>query len=84
MLSILKILFTLAVIVVVYLGFKYRWRLTDMGRAMARMSGAPGGNPGGSAPPHGRASPPVVRDLVPCPRCGAYVAAGSACSCEKA
>jgi hypothetical protein len=81
MLSILKILFTLAVIVVVYLGFKYRWRLTDMGRAMARMSGSSGG---GSAPPPGRTGPPVVRDLVPCPRCGAYVAAGIACSCEKA
>ena len=27
---------------------------------------------------------PVVQDLVPCPKCGAYVAAGTACSCEKA
>jgi len=80
MISILKILFTLAVIAVVYLGFKYRWRLTDMGRAMARMGDGSGG---ASAPPRGKAAPPVVRDLVPCPKCGAYVAAGSACSCEK-
>lgn len=82
MISILKILFTIAVIVVVYLGFKYRWRLTDMGRAAVRMTG------GATQPPPGRAGPPpgppVVRDLVPCPKCGAYVAQGTTCSCEKA
>ncbi len=77
MISILKILFTLAVIGVVYLGFKYRWRLNDMTRAAARMAGA------GKAAP-GRSGPPVVQDLVPCRKCGAYVASGTVCSCEKA
>lgn len=80
MLSILKILFTIAVIVVVYLGFKYRWRLTDMSRAMTRMAGTPA-KPGPSR--GGRGGPPMVQDLVPCPKCGAYVAPGVTCSCEK-
>ncbi len=80
MISILKILFTLAVIGVVYLGFKYRWRLNDMTRAAVRMAGAGGA---GKASP-GRSGPPVVQDLVPCRKCGAYVASGTVCSCEKA
>jgi len=77
--SILKILFTVGVIIVVYLGFKYRWRLTDMTRAAARMAGAGAGPPG-----QRRSGPPVVQDLVPCRKCGAYVASGTICSCEKA
>lgn len=82
MISILKILFTIGVILVVYLGFKYRWRLNDMTRAAARMAGvAPKDGQGGSAPSSG---PPAVQDLIPCRKCGAYVAAGTACSCEKA
>jgi hypothetical protein len=76
--SILKILFTIGVIIVVYLGFKYRWRLNDMSRAAARMVGADVTPP--NAP---RPGPPVVQDLVPCRKCGAYVAAGMTCSCEK-
>ena len=79
MISILKILFTIAVIVVVFLGFKYRWRLSDMTRAAARMAGV---DPGKA--PQGRAGPPAVQDLVPCRKCGAYVAAGTRCSCENA
>lgn len=78
MLSILKILFTIGVIVVVYLGFKYRWRLTDMGRAAARMAGVD------PKPSPDRSGLPAVQDLVPCRKCGAYVAAGAQCSCEKA
>lgn len=75
MISILKILFTVAVIIVVYLGFKYRWRLSDMSRAAT----------GGKVRPRSRPAPPIVaQDLVPCPKCGAYVAAGTKCSCEKA
>lgn len=81
MLSILKILFTLGVILVVYLGFKYRWRLNDMTRAAVRMAGvAPKPGQGGSTP----SGPPAVQDLIPCRKCGAYVAAGTVCSCEKA
>ena len=78
MISILKVLFTLAVILVVYLGFKYRWRLNDMTRAAARMAGVDA-----KAPP-GRTGPPAVQDLVPCRKCGAYGAAGTPCSCERA
>lgn len=83
MISLLKILFTIVVIIVVYLGFKYRWRLNDMTRAAARMAGV---DPQGrSKPPtQGRSGPPAVQDLVPCRKCGAYVAAGASCSCEKA
>ncbi|MGE4061982.1 MAG: hypothetical protein AB7E79_01320 [Rhodospirillaceae bacterium] len=79
MISILKVLFTIGVIIVIYLGFKYRWRLNDMTRAAARMAGV---DP--KAPSRGRGGPPAVQDLVPCRKCGAYVAAGTTCSCEKA
>jgi hypothetical protein len=78
MISVLKILFTIGVIIVVYLGFKYRWRLNDMTRAAARMAGV------NVNAPQGRSGPPAVRDLIPCRKCGAYVAAGTSCSCEKA
>lgn len=80
MISILKILFTIGVIVFVYLGFKYRWRLNDMSRAAGRMVGMDVRAP---TPGPGRSGPPVVQDLVPCRKCGAYVAAGMTCSCEK-
>jgi hypothetical protein len=78
LISILKILLTIGVIIAVYLGFKYRWRLADMTRAAARMAGVdarPSDQP--------RSGPPAVQDLVPCRKCGAYVAAGMTCSCEK-
>jgi hypothetical protein len=78
MISLLKVVFTIAVIVVVYLGFKYRWRVNDMRRAAARIVG----RLDRSSP--GPSGPPAVQDLVPCKKCGAYVAAGSPCSCEKA
>ncbi len=81
MISILKILFTIGVIFVVYLGFKYRWRLNDMTRAAVRMAGvAPKNGQAGPTP----SGPPAVQDLIPCRKCGAYVAAGTVCSCEKA
>lgn len=84
MVSVLKILFTVAVIVVIYLGFKYRWRLTDMGRALARKGDGDSGGGGRRAPRRAASPPPpAIQDLVPCPRCGAYVAAGAACSCGK-
>lgn len=84
MISLLKILFTLAVIWVVFLGFKYRWRLNDMTRAALRMTGADQTKASQDKAPHGRSGPPVVQDLVPCRKCGAYVAADTVCSCEKA
>ncbi len=75
MISIVKILFTLAVIVVVYLGFKYRWRLTDMGRALSGRPVKPASTP--------KSGLPAAQDLVQCPKCRAYVAAGHPCSCER-
>lgn len=80
MISILKVLFTIGVIIVVYLGFKYRWRLNDMSRAAARMAGMDVRAPTSG---QGHSGPPVVQDLVPCRKCGAYVASGITCSCEK-
>lgn len=80
MIGILKILFTLTVILVVYLGFKYRWRMNDMSRAMARMAGVKVNPP--TQPT--RSGVPAAQELVPCRRCGAYVPAGSSCSCERA
>lgn len=77
MLSLVKILFTVAVIYLVWAGFKYRRRVAEVSKRVmeekARAEGAARG-PG----------TPVAQDLVPCPRCGSYIAAGTRCACEKA
>ena len=77
MISALKIIFTVVVIVIVYWGFKYRWRMGEMGKAVGaahRKRTASKHKPG----------PPAAQDLVQCLKCGAYIPAGSACSCAKA
>jgi hypothetical protein len=75
MISLLKIAFTIAVIYAVWFIFKYRNRIAAAHKtvmdekARAAAAHAPG---------------PAAQDLLPCPKCGAYRAAGLACACEKA
>ena len=86
MFSLIKLLFTIGVIYVVWFAFKYRARIAAAhktvmedkareARAAARAQAAET-----AARPPGM---PVAQDLVPCPKCGAYVAAGAICSCQK-
>jgi len=76
MISALKVLFTVVVIVVVYWGFKYRWRMGDMGKSVREAKRK-------RATSKHKSGPPAAQDLVQCPKCEAYIPAGSTCSCEK-
>jgi hypothetical protein len=74
-LSLTKILFTLLIIVVVWKGFGLvnqlaRERQGELGRRSGQQPARPSG---------WRRQRTV--DLVPCPRCGAYVDPGKGCSC---
>lgn len=64
----LKILLTAGVIYAVWLLYKYRSRIAAVHKTVMEEN----------------ARAPVAQDLVPCPKCGAYAAAGTVCSCEKA
>jgi hypothetical protein len=80
----LKILFTVAVIYIVWFAFKYRRRITaahkDVMDQKARAAAKAQDTDVAVRPP----GMPVAQDLLPCPKCGAYVASGARCSCEKA
>ena len=74
----LKLIFTIGVVYVIWFGFKHWTRISaaykEVQDEKAREQGAP-------IRPKSRQQ--AVQDLVPCPKCGAYVAAGLACACEK-
>ncbi len=82
MFSLVKILFTVAVVYVVWFAFKYRNRIAaahrtvmeEKARGQARAAETATRKPG----------TPVAQDLLPCPRCNSYIPAGTRCSCEKA
>jgi hypothetical protein len=76
MITPLKLLITAAIVYVLWLAFKYRSRIAAIQREMMEARAQ-------AAAKRARKSAPVARDLVPCPKCGAYVAAGAACTCEK-
>ncbi len=77
MISALKILFTLVVIAIVYWGFKYRWRMGDMGKSVRDIKNK-------RTTSDQKGATPTAQDLVRCPKCDAYIPAGSTCSCEEA
>ena len=78
----LKLILTIGVVYVVWFSFKHWARIQaaykEVQDEKARAAGARMGPQGKQG-----SRQPVVQDLVPCPKCGAYVAAGTACSCEK-
>jgi hypothetical protein len=80
MISLVKIIFTVAVIYIVIFVFKYRARIAAAHRTVMEAKA----REQASAPRAARRREPAAQDLVPCPKCGAYIAAGSACTCEKA
>ncbi|MBF0561442.1 MAG: hypothetical protein HQL37_05350 [Alphaproteobacteria bacterium] len=74
--SLIKLLFTGAVVAALWYGFRYLGRLAEIkaDRAMARPE---------TPPPRPAPSPTTIEDLKPCPQCGAYVANGLARACGR-
>ncbi len=80
-LSLTKILFTLAVVVIVWQGYKWLGRMQTRRDAIARET-ARGSGRGGratAAPP----SPAEFEDMVECTVCGSFVPARGAVSCGR-
>jgi len=78
----LKILFTVAVVYLVWAAFKYRRRIAEVHKdVMARKAREAAKAADAAARPPGT---PLAQDLLPCPKCGAYIAQDAVCSCEKA
>ncbi len=78
-----KLIFTVLVVYVIWFSFKNWARIQAAYKEVQdEKDRAAGIAPQGKSKSKPRQ--PVVQDLVPCPKCGAYVAAGTACSCEKA
>lgn len=75
----LKLIFTIGVVYVIWFSFKNWARIQSAYKEVQDEKAREAGANIKSKPRQ-----PVVQDLVPCPKCGAYVAAGTACSCEKA
>jgi hypothetical protein len=74
-----KIIFTIGIVYVIWWAFKFR---TKIGAAYKEVQAEKARERGETLRP--KAGQPVVQDLAPCPKCGAYVAVGSLCSCERA
>lgn len=77
MISLVKIVFTVAVVYAVWFIFKYRARIAAAHKAVRE--GKAQAAKGAARPP----GTPVAQDLLPCPKCGSYIAQGTQCSCEK-
>jgi hypothetical protein len=87
--SLQKLIVLAVVVAVVWYGFKFLGRLQAARQAEAKLREQQGGRPtakSSDAPPKGGKGGKAadqVEDLVPCPSCGAYVRAGSTCSCGR-
>jgi len=81
--SIQKLIVLAAVVAAVWYGFKFLGRLQEARKAEAKLRKADGARPARQAGAHDKAAKTAgeVEDLVPCPGCGAYIQAGSKCSC---
>jgi len=89
-----KLLFTVAVVVIVWGAFKYYSRFLGGGRpreslrsrveraAQEAVHRHMGDRPG-DAPRSDRADAPPPEDLVRCPQCGAWHPRGTACGCGR-
>jgi ribosomal protein L32 len=76
---VVKFLFTILIIYVVWNAFKYRARIAAAHRAVMEQKA----REEAAQQRRARSREVVAQDLVPCPKCGAYIAAGTACTCEK-
>ncbi len=78
MISLAKIALTVVVIYLVWYFFKYRARMTTAHKTTSAERARTTAQAAARAP-----GTPLTQDLVACPKCGSYVAAGTVCSCQK-
>ncbi|MGD1876981.1 MAG: hypothetical protein ACFB13_05715 [Kiloniellaceae bacterium] len=84
--SLQKLIVLAAVVAAVWYGFKFLGRLQAARKAEAKLRESEGARPARkSSGRRGKSGPGAgeVEDLVKCPSCGAYVRAGSTCSCGR-
>ena len=83
--SLQKILVLVAIVAAVWYGFKFLSRLDASRKAEAKVRHE-SGKAKGKTKGRGKAAAPsteAVEDMVQCPSCGAYVAAGTRCTCGR-
>ena len=78
-----KLIVLAVVVAAVWYGFKFLGRLQQARKAEAKLRESGAGRPPKKAPGQAGKGEVGVEDLVPCPSCGAYVRAGSTCSCGR-
>lgn len=82
--SLQKLIVFAAVVAIVWYGFKFLGRLQATREAEERLREREAARPSRkSAGEPARERRDAVEDLVPCPNCGAYVRAGTTCSCGR-
>ena len=82
--SLQKLIVLALVVAVVWYGFRFLGRLQAARKAEAKLREREGGRAAKkSSKESEKDSKSMVEDLVPCPSCGAYVRAGSTCSCGR-
>lgn len=85
--SLQKLIVLGLVVAVVWYGFKFLGRLQAQRKAEAKLREQGGGKPAQKTSARDSGEKPApggeVEDLVACPSCGAYVRAGSTCSCGR-
>jgi hypothetical protein len=84
--SLQKLIVLAAVVAIVWYGFKFLGRLQAARKAEAKLREQQGPRPAKKSSRQagvGKGGGGEVQDLVPCPSCGAYVHAGSTCSCGR-
>ncbi len=83
MITLPKILFTLAVIIIVWQGYKWLGRMQTRRNAIARETARGSGHGGRAAAATAAPSPAEVEDMVECTVCGAFVPARGAVACGR-
>lgn len=81
--SLTKILFTVAVVIIVWQGYKWLGRMQTRRDAIAREGARGTGRGGRAAAAAATPSPAEVEDMVECTVCGAFVPARGAVSCGR-
>ena len=81
--SLTKILFTVAVIIIVWQGYKWLGRMQTRRDAIAREGARGKGRGGRATAPAAASSSAEFEEMVECPVCGDFVPARGAVSCGR-